>query len=78
MLTRTRLASLPFRRSANNVNAILAAREKAVSLWLSWALDTAHDHRPGAPINAQYVALAPRPRARARPRLPSPCDRVTV
>jgi len=41
--------------SANNVETILTAREKAASLWLSWALDDSHAHRPGAPINSQYV-----------------------
>lgn len=39
-----------------NVAAAIAAREKAADYWLSWALDTdTHAHRPGAPINSQYV-----------------------
>lgn len=41
--------------SASNVDTILSAREKAASLWLEWALDSSHGHRPGAPINSQYV-----------------------
>ena len=41
--------------SAKNVGIVLAAREKAASLWLEWALDSSHGHRPGAPINSQYV-----------------------
>lgn len=41
--------------SANNVNTILAAREKAANLWLDWHQDDSHGHRPGAPINSQYV-----------------------
>lgn len=38
-----------------NVAAVTAAREKAASYWLSWALDDSNTHRPGAPINAQFV-----------------------
>ncbi len=38
-----------------NINAIITAREKAADYWLSWALEKTHAHRPGAPINAQYV-----------------------
>eukprot|EP00584_Thalassiosira_punctigera_P016655 CAMPEP_0172552688 /NCGR_PEP_ID=MMETSP1067-20121228/46894_1 /TAXON_ID=265564 ORGANISM="Thalassiosira punctigera, Strain Tpunct2005C2" /NCGR_SAMPLE_ID=MMETSP1067 /ASSEMBLY_ACC=CAM_ASM_000444 /LENGTH=411 /DNA_ID=CAMNT_0013340731 /DNA_START=79 /DNA_END=1317 /DNA_ORIENTATION=+ len=41
--------------SANNVETIVSAREKAASLWLEWAKDPSHAHRPGAPINSQYV-----------------------
>lgn len=41
--------------SNNNIAAVTAAREKAASFWLSWALDQSHAHRPGAPINSQYV-----------------------
>ena len=41
--------------SANNVDTILSAREKAASLWLEWALDSSHTHRPGAAVNGQYV-----------------------
>jgi hypothetical protein len=41
--------------SADNVNAIISARERAVDIWLGWALDTAHRHKPGAPVNGQYV-----------------------
>ena len=38
-----------------NVAAVIAAREKAADYWLSWALEDTHAHRPGAPINSQYV-----------------------
>jgi hypothetical protein len=38
-----------------NVEAIRVAREQAADLWLRWALDPSHAHRPGAPINSQYV-----------------------
>ena len=38
-----------------NVAAVTAAREKAADYWLSWALEDTHAHRPGAPINSQYV-----------------------
>mmetsp|Transcript_28485 Transcript_28485/g.42101 ORF Transcript_28485/g.42101 Transcript_28485/m.42101 type:complete len:346 (+) Transcript_28485:181-1218(+) len=39
----------------NNVAAVLAARQQAASFWLKWALDDSHGHRPGAPVNSQYV-----------------------
>jgi len=38
-----------------NVAAVLAAREQAAAIWLKWALDGSHAHRPGAPVNTQYV-----------------------
>lgn len=38
-----------------NVAAVTAAREQAVAYWLGWATDTTHGHRPGAPVNSQYV-----------------------
>jgi hypothetical protein len=38
-----------------NVAAVIAAREKAADYWLSWQLEDTHAHRPGAPINAQYL-----------------------
>jgi hypothetical protein len=38
-----------------NVQAVVAAREKAAKYWLSWAQDSQHQHRPGAPINSQYL-----------------------
>jgi len=41
--------------SDKNVEAIVATREKAANYWLGWALDNSHAHRPGAPINSQYV-----------------------
>lgn len=41
--------------SENNVNTIISARETAANYWLGWALDQSHGHRPGAPVNSQYV-----------------------
>ncbi|CAJ1966165.1 unnamed protein product [Cylindrotheca closterium] len=38
-----------------NVAAVVKAREQAADWWLSWATDGQHDHRPGAPVNTQYV-----------------------
>jgi hypothetical protein len=38
-----------------NVAAVAAVREKAADYWLTWALEDVHAHRPGAPINSQYV-----------------------
>jgi len=38
-----------------NVAAVMNAREKAADYWLSWALEDSHAHRPGAPVNSQYV-----------------------
>jgi len=38
-----------------NLNTILMAREKAAAIWLNWVLDGSHGHRPGAPVNTQYV-----------------------
>jgi hypothetical protein len=38
-----------------NVAIIAAARETVADCWLAWALDNQHEHRPGAPVNTQYV-----------------------
>lgn len=38
-----------------NVEAVAVARERAADYWLQWALEDGHAHRPGAPINSQYV-----------------------
>jgi len=38
-----------------NVAAINNARSQAADYWLSWAMDGSHAHRPGAPVNSQYV-----------------------
>jgi hypothetical protein len=38
-----------------NIAAVTAVREKAAASWLQWALEDTHEHRPGAPINTQYV-----------------------
>jgi len=38
-----------------NVAAVAEARKKAVEFWIGWAQDDSHGHRPGAPINSQYV-----------------------
>ena len=39
----------------DNINAIVAAREKVVDYWLEWRNDPQNEHRPGAPVNSQYV-----------------------
>jgi hypothetical protein len=41
--------------TSGNVDAVAAARERAAEYWLQWALEDGHAHRPGAPINSQYV-----------------------
>ncbi|GFH55561.1 hypothetical protein CTEN210_12037 [Chaetoceros tenuissimus] len=41
--------------TAGNVEAVKNIREKIANYWLQWALEEDHDHRPGAPINSQYV-----------------------
>eukprot|EP00633_Aureoumbra_lagunensis_P011830 CAMPEP_0197335648 /NCGR_PEP_ID=MMETSP0892-20130614/33435_1 /TAXON_ID=44058 ORGANISM="Aureoumbra lagunensis, Strain CCMP1510" /NCGR_SAMPLE_ID=MMETSP0892 /ASSEMBLY_ACC=CAM_ASM_000538 /LENGTH=175 /DNA_ID=CAMNT_0042837169 /DNA_START=182 /DNA_END=709 /DNA_ORIENTATION=+ len=38
-----------------NINAVLNTRQAAANAWLSWQLDPQHEHRPGAPVNSQYV-----------------------
>lgn len=38
-----------------NVAAVVKAREQAADWWLGWATDGHHEHRPGAPVNTQYV-----------------------
>ena len=47
--------SLTMPLTDGNVAAVAAAREKAASYWLGWATDGAHEHRPGAQVNTQYV-----------------------
>jgi len=47
--------SLTMPLSIKNLEAIVAARKKAASYWLQWAVDPQHQHKPGAPINTQYV-----------------------
>jgi hypothetical protein len=47
--------SLTMSLTDSNIAAVAAAREKAASYWLGWALDDSHSHRPGAPVNTQYV-----------------------
>ena len=56
LLTRGPLfTSLEVPITDSNIAAIVKAREKAVDLWLSWSQDPQHEHRPGAPINSQFV-----------------------
>lgn len=56
ILTRGPLAlDLVVPLSDANVAAVANAREQAANFWLSWATSKEYDHRPGAPINAQYV-----------------------
>eukprot|EP00591_Stephanopyxis_turris_P008561 CAMPEP_0195518042 /NCGR_PEP_ID=MMETSP0794_2-20130614/12030_1 /TAXON_ID=515487 /ORGANISM="Stephanopyxis turris, Strain CCMP 815" /LENGTH=322 /DNA_ID=CAMNT_0040646941 /DNA_START=82 /DNA_END=1050 /DNA_ORIENTATION=+ len=56
MLTKGPLAiSVTMPLTDGNVAAVKAAREKAAQYWLGWALEDSHAHRPGAPVNSQYV-----------------------
>lgn len=56
LLTRGPLhTSLIMPNTPENVAAVVAAREKAADFWLGWAIDSQHEHRPGAPVNTQYV-----------------------
>jgi len=41
--------------TAGNVAIISDARAKIADYWLGWAMDSSHAHRPGAPVNSQYV-----------------------
>jgi hypothetical protein len=38
-----------------NLAAIATVREQAAAAWLRWTTEKGHEHRPGAPINTQYV-----------------------
>ena len=38
-----------------NVAVITDVRAKVADYWLGWAMDGSHAHRPGAPVNSQYV-----------------------
>mmetsp|Transcript_18907 Transcript_18907/g.52798 ORF Transcript_18907/g.52798 Transcript_18907/m.52798 type:complete len:316 (-) Transcript_18907:210-1157(-) len=56
LLTRGPLyTSLDMPLTEGNVDVVVAAREKAAYYWLDWTQETEHEHRPGAPINSQYV-----------------------
>jgi len=41
--------------TSSNVATIIDLREKVASMWLGWAIDDSHTHKPGAPVNSQYV-----------------------
>lgn len=41
--------------TTGNMEAVKNIRETLADYWLQWALEDEHDHRPGAPINSQYV-----------------------
>ena len=43
------------RLTQGNVAIISDARAKIADYWLGWAMDSSHAHRPGAPVNSQYV-----------------------
>lgn len=38
-----------------NLASVVQARQQAADAWLQWQLDPQHAHKPGAPINSQYV-----------------------
>ena len=39
----------------SNIATVVEAREKVADLWLSWSQDPQNEHKPGAPINSQFV-----------------------
>jgi len=39
----------------HNVQVVATARDQVVKYWLKWAKDNGNEHRPGAPVNTQYV-----------------------
>lgn len=41
--------------TSGNVDTVIDLREKVASMWLGWATDGSHTHKPGAPVNSQYV-----------------------
>jgi len=41
--------------TSGNVDTIIDLREKVAAMWLGWATDDSHTHKPGAPVNSQYV-----------------------
>lgn len=41
--------------TSGNVDTVIGLREKVASMWLGWATDGSHTHKPGAPVNSQYV-----------------------
>lgn len=56
LLTRGPLyLKLKLPNTSANVHTIVAARESVVNFWLLWAQDPQNEHRPGAPVNTQYV-----------------------
>ncbi|KAL7573784.1 hypothetical protein ACA910_007813 [Epithemia clementina (nom. ined.)] len=58
LLTGSPLAiALTMPANDHNIQVALELRQVAVQAWLRWATNVsgAHNHRPGAPINAQYV-----------------------
>jgi len=38
-----------------NVAAVAGAKQQAAAFWIGWATDGSFGHRPGAPVNTQYV-----------------------
>jgi len=58
LLTGSPLAiTLTMPASDHNVQVVTEMRQVAADAWLEWVTDPSgtHDHRPGAPINTQYV-----------------------
>lgn len=47
--------SLAVPATEGNADKIAVLRSKAVEWWLQWTQEDNHSHRPGAPINTQYV-----------------------
>ena len=56
LLTRGPLyTSLDFPLTDGNIASVIKAREQVVDYWLKWSQESEHEHRPGAPVNSQYV-----------------------
>jgi len=47
--------SLSIPISEKNVDLLIQTRKDIVNYWLEWATSEDFDHRPGAPVNSQYV-----------------------
>ena len=41
--------------TASNIQKVASVRESIVLHWLRWVQEGTHEHRPGAPVNTQYV-----------------------
>lgn len=49
------VVNIQFPATEVNVQTLLRVRQSVAEAWLRWSTEEQHDHRPGAPINSQYV-----------------------